>query len=61
MGERLRSIFNYLSRPIYEGQLKSSKADQDTLMECDQMSFIFQLSNAWIILDKKLNRYNFMM
>ena len=29
---------------MYEGQLKSSWAYQDTLMECDQMSFIFQHS-----------------
>ena len=27
---------------IYKGQLKSSLADQDTLIECDQMRFIFQ-------------------
>ena len=25
----------------YEGQLKSSNADQDTLMECNRMRFIF--------------------
>ena len=29
---------------IYEGQLKSSLADQDTLMGCDPMRFIFQHS-----------------
>ena len=27
---------------IYEGRLKSSLADQDTFVECDQMKFIFQ-------------------
>ena len=27
---------------IYKGWLKSSSADQDTLMECDQMILIFQ-------------------
>ena len=27
---------------VCEGQLKSSLADQDTLIECDQIRFIFQ-------------------
>ena len=27
---------------IYESRLKSSKADQDTALECDQMKFTFQ-------------------
>ena len=31
-------------KQIYEDQLKSSLADQDTLMECDQMRFILQRS-----------------
>ena len=30
---------------IYEGQLKRSCTDQDTLMECDQIRFDFQYSN----------------
>ena len=29
---------------IQKGWLKSSLTDQDTLMECDQMRFIFQQS-----------------
>ena len=29
---------------VYKGQLKSSQADQDTFMECDQIKFIFQHS-----------------
>ena len=28
---------------LYEDQLKSSLADQDILMECDQMRFIFNI------------------
>ena len=29
---------------LYEGQQKSSQADQDTPMKCNQMRFIFQHS-----------------
>ena len=29
---------------VYEGWKKGSKADPDTLKECDQMRFIFQYS-----------------
>ena len=32
------------STHVYEVQLKSSLVDQDTLMECEQMKFIFQHS-----------------
>ena len=34
-------IFSNLYLIIYKGQLKSSLADQDTLIECDQMKFLF--------------------
>ena len=30
---------------VYKGQLKNSSADQDILMECDQMMFIFNSSS----------------
>ena len=47
----LESIFfddkqyaTYSAIYIYKGQLKSSLADQDTLMECVQMKFILQHS-----------------
>ena len=35
----------YIYIYIYEGRLKNSQADQETLMDCDQMLFIFQYSS----------------
>ena len=41
--ELLRTVIvNITQNNNYEGQSKCSLADQDTLMECDQMKFIFQ-------------------
>ena len=36
----------YYSIPWYNGQLKCLVTDQDTLMKCDQMRFIFQHSHC---------------
>ena len=36
----------------YESWLKSSKADQDTLMKCDQIRFIFQQTVYGVVILK---------
>ena len=40
-------IYIYIYIYINELQLKSSKADQDTIIQCEQMGFIFQYSPPW--------------
>ena len=47
--QRLTKIlsWNVNNWALYEGWLKSSKADQDTLMECEQMSFIWGLAEKF--------------
>ena len=40
-------IYIYIYIYVYEGWVKMSEADQDSFMECSQMTFIFQHSFPW--------------